>query len=276
MQIVDAHNHFWQYDPQEYAWISAEMAILRKDYLPGQLKAEMDRHGVQATVAVQARQSLEENHFLLDLAGKHSFIKGVVGWLDLQKEEVKEDLQAFSAYPAFKGLRHMIQSEEDDQFMLRPDFMRGIALLKDFDLTYDILIAEKQLPVTIQFVEAFPGQKFVLDHVAKPSIQAGRLEPWATHIRNLARHKNLYCKLSGLVTEADHEHWKEADIKPYLEVVFEAFGPQRLMFGSDWPVCLLAADYSRVLRLIQDYIGQLNSLEQEMVMGLNARNFYKL
>lgn len=276
MQIVDAHNHFWQYDPQEYAWISAEMAILRKDYLPGQLKAEMDRHGVQATVAVQGRQSLEENHFLLDLADKFPFIKGVVGWLDLQKEEVKEELQAFSAYPAFKGLRHMIQSEEDDQFMLRPDFMRGIAWLKEFDLTYDILIAEKQLPVTIKFVEAFPDQKFVLDHVAKPSIQSGRLEPWATHIRNLARNKNLYCKLSGLVTEADHEHWKEADIKPYLEVVFEAFGPQRLMFGSDWPVCLLAADYSRVLRLIQDYIGQLNSLEQEMVMGLNARNFYKL
>jgi L-fuconolactonase len=276
MQIIDAHNHFWQYDPREYAWMSAEMSILRKDYLPEQLKAQMDRHGVQATVAVQARQSLEENHFLLDLADKFPFIKGVVGWLDLQKEAVAEELRIFSAHPKFKGIRHMIQSEEDDRFMLQPDFMRGIALLKDFDLTYDILIAEKQLPVSIKFVEAFPDQKLVLDHLAKPSIRSGSLEPWSGHIRTLAQNKNLYCKLSGLVTEAKHRHWKEAEMKPYLDVVFEAFGPERLMFGSDWPVCLLAADYSRVLRLIQEYIGQLSSLEQEMVMGLNARNFYKL
>lgn len=276
MLIIDAHNHFWQYDPVGYNWIGDDISFLRHDFLPQHLQPILQEHGVSGSIAVQARQSLEENEFLLRLAADSSFIRGVVGWVDLAAGDVEEALQQLAQYQKFVGIRHMVQSEIDDRFLLRKDFNRGVGLLKEYNLAYDILIHEQQLPATIKFVGRFPDQKFVLDHLAKPRIAAGVIRPWEQHIRELAKNPQVFCKLSGLVTEANWKSWQEADILPYLDVVFEAFGPDRLMFGSDWPVCLIAADYERVLQLVTRYIAQSELADQEKIMGLNALKFYGL
>lgn len=276
MKIIDSHNHFWKYHPHEYAWISDDMSVLKKSFLPEDLQYIFNRNGVSSGIAVQARQNEEENKFLFDLADNYSFVEGVVGWIDLHAPDLEDQLQRFVAHPKAVGIRHMIQSEKDEWFMLNKTFLSGVKRLQDFGLAYDILISYEQLPVAVKFVEKLPGQKLVLDHIAKPPIWAGNPEPWKTHIFEIARHENLYCKISGLVTEADRQKWKEDDIKPYLDVVFEAFGADRLMFGSDWPVCLLAADYARVLQLIWNYIEQFSREEQEKILGLNTRNFYSL
>lgn len=276
MMIVDAHNHFWKYDAQQYSWISDEIAPLKNDFYPAALKLEMDKNDVHASVAIQARHNEFDTTFLLEQAEINPFILGVVGWLDLTRADVEQSLDWYVRFPKLVGLRHLIPDEADDQFMLRKDFMEGVALLKEYELTYDLLLTEQHLPQAIQFMENFPDQKMVLDHLAKPLIKAGKLEPWATYIKELAQHENLYCKLSGLVTEANWNNWQEADIYPYLDIVFEAFGPSRLMYGSDWPVCLLASNYTRVLKLIKDYITPLEAKEQERVMGLNAVQFYNL
>lgn len=276
MMIVDAHNHFWKYDAQQYSWISDEIAPLKNDFYPAALKLEMDKNDVHASVAIQARHNEFDTTFLLEQAEINPFILGVVGWLDLTRADVEQSLDWYVRFPKLVGLRHLIPDEADDQFMLRKDFMEGVALLKEYELAYDLLLTEQHLPQAIQFMENFPDQKMVLDHLAKPLIKAGKLEPWATYIKELAQHENLYCKLSGLVTEANWNNWQEADIYPYLDIVFEAFGPSRLMYGSDWPVCLLASNYTRVLKLIKDYIAPLEAKEQERVMGLNAVQFYNL
>ncbi len=276
MDRIDAHNHYWYYDAQEYSWIGEEQALLKRDFLPEDLLPELEKQGVVGTVAVQARERLEENRFLLELANKSEVVQGVVGWIDYNDDHFEEKLKAFAMNPKAVGLRHFIQSAPDETYMFREEFMRGIAALKRYGLTYDILIGHKQLPATLKFVELFPDQPFVLDHIAKPPIKAGLLEPWKTHIQQLALHPHVHCKLSGLVTEADWNHWREEDIEPYLEVVLEAFGSDRLMFGSDWPVCLLAAPYNRVLSLLERYIKQIPLEDQEKIMGRNARSFYKL
>jgi L-fuconolactonase len=274
--IIDSHQHFWHYDAARDSWISDDMAVLKRDFLPADLQKEFAVNGIEGSVAVQAAQSEAETEFLLAIAEKHAFVKGVVGWCDLRAVNLRERLEYFSQFGRLCGFRHVVQSEPDDNFLLRPEFLRGIALLKEFGFTYDILIYPKQLAAAIKFVEQFPEQPFVLDHLAKPFIKDGISEPWAAQIRELGRHANLYCKVSGMVTEAHWQDWQKAHFKAYLDVVFEAFGSHRIMFGSDWPVCLLAADYRQVKDILADYTSNFSSLERVNIFSLNARRFYKL
>jgi L-fuconolactonase len=273
---VDAHQHFWQYNPTEYGWIGPEMEILKKDCLPADLAPLLQAAGIRGTVAVQARQTLAETERLLELADRFPFIKGVVGWVDLRGPELRSQLERFCTHPKFRGVRHVVQDEPDDQFMLRQEFVNGIKLLAQFDLTYDILIFPKHLAAACELVRNFPHQPFVLDHIAKPFIKDGKIAPWDVDIRRLATFPNVFCKVSGMVTEADWQQWQPADFRPYLDVVFEAFGPRRIMFGSDWPVCTLAGTYAQVVKLISDYTGRLSETEQADVWGETAVRFYGL
>jgi len=273
---IDAHQHFWRYSPQGYEWINDAMSSLQRDFLPEDLKPELDRTGFEGTIAVQARQTLEETRWLLQLAEAAPFVLGVVGWTDLRSAEVRMQLSEFCGNPKFVGVRHIVQSETDDRFLLQPEFLRGIALLEEFDLTYDILVYPRHLPVATEFLKHFPRQRFVLDHLAKPLIKSSSVEPWRTHIRELAQHPNVGCKLSGLVTEADWKNWKSADIKPYLDVAFESFGPDRLMIGSDWPVCTVAGSYARVTNIVIEYLDGYPESVQNAVLGGNAARFWRL
>jgi L-fuconolactonase len=273
---IDAHQHFWVYDPDEYGWIDDTMVSLRQDFLPADLKPELESAGFQGCVAVQARQSLEETQRLLALAERAPFILGVVGWVDLRSPQVRSELEKFSANPKLVGIRHIVQSELDDRFLLQPDFLRGIAVLEEFDLAYDILIYPRHLPVAAEFVQRFPRQRFVLDHLAKPPIKSGDLESWARGIRELSRYPNVFAKLSGLVTEADWKNWKPEDITPHLDIAFECFGPSRLMIGSDWPVCTVSASYASVMGIVMDYLSQSPSDVRDAVVGGNAQRFWRL
>ncbi|HET6426748.1 MAG TPA: amidohydrolase family protein [Planctomycetaceae bacterium] len=270
---LDAHQHFWRYDPVQYPWVPPQSALAR-DWLPRDLVALQQPLGLDGSIAVQARQSLAESDWLLGLADADDRIQGVVGWVDLQSEAVEADLARLARHPKFVGVRHVVQDEPDDRFLLRPEFLRGVKALKHFRLTYDILIYPKQLPAAIEFVQYFPEQPFVLDHIAKPLIRAGLLSPWDQQIRDLARFPNVMCKLSGMVTEADHQHWKPDDFRRYLDVVVDAFGPQRLMWGSDWPVCLLAGSYEQVWRLVDDYIAGWSVEDRQALFGGNCARFY--
>jgi len=276
MQKIDAHQHFWRYDAETDGWITDEMKVLRRDFMPPDLKKELERNAFDGCVAVQADQSEAETQFLLDLSGEYPFIKGVVGWLDIRAKNFEQRLEHFAANPELKGLRHIVQDAPDDRFLLQPSFIEGVRLLADYDLTYDILIYERQLPAAVEFARQLPGQRLVLDHIGKPVMDKGPTGRWKEGIRALAEHPDTYCKLSGLVTEADWQQWKPDDFKPFLDVVFEAFGPERLMFGSDWPVCTLAASYSEVVGIVTEYIQALSDQEQQMIMGGNARAFYDL
>jgi len=273
--LIDAHQHFWHYDPVRDAWITDEMSVLRRDFLPEDLKPLVDAQGVQGTVAVQADQSETETQFLLQVAEDNLFVCGVVGWVDLLAPNLEERLEYFSQFERLCGFRHIAQAEADD-FLARADVARGIGKLSEFDFTYDILVYHRQLPAAVALVEKLPESRFVVDHLAKPPIKEGKTEPWATHMRELARHPNVWCKVSGMATEADWAHWRQEDIRPYLDVVFEAFGPDRLMFGSDWPVCLLAADYREVWGLVDDYVSQFPASDRSMLFGNNAASFYGL
>jgi L-fuconolactonase len=276
MMKLDAHQHFWRYTPEEYGWIGSNMEILKNDHLPANLALLTRAAGIEGTVAVQARQTLAETEWLLDLADQYSLIKGAVGWVDLRSPELRDQLERFADHPKFCGVRHVVQDEPDDQFMLREDFIRGIGLLAEFDLTYDILIFPRHLPVACALVEKFPGQPFVLDHIAKPFIKDGKVGPWNADLRRLAAFPNVFCKVSGMVTEADWQAWQPADFQPYLDVVFEAFGPERIMFGSDWPVCTVAASYAAVVGIVADYVQPLSQAEQASVWGETAKKFYGL
>ena len=273
---IDAHQHFWRYEPKEYGWIDDSMAALRRDFLPADLKPELERSGFQGCVAVQARSTVEETRWLLDLAEQASFILGVVGWVDLRSPHLQSELGSFKGKAKLVGVRHVVQDEPDERFLLQPDFLRGIAMLEEFDLAYDILIYTKHLPVAAEFVKRFPRQRFVLDHLAKPPIKSGTLEPWTRDIRALAAFPNVYCKVSGMVTEADWRAQKPADMRPYLDVVFDCFGVNRLMIGSDWPVCTVAGTYSRVMDLVKNYVGKRSSEEKDAVLGGNAAKFWRL
>jgi len=276
MMRIDAHQHFWVYDQREYAWIDDSMASLRRDFLPNDLKIELGRKGFQGSVAVQARQTLEETRWLLELATDASFILGVVGWVDLRSSNIRSQLEAFAGNPKLVGVRHIVQGEPNDRFLLQPEFLRGISLLEEFDLAYDLLIYPKHLPVAAEFVRRFPRQRFVLDHLAKPPIKSGSLRPWERGMRELGALPNVFCKLSGLVTEADWQNWKPEHIAPYMDVAFETFGPLRLMIGSDWPVCTLAASYPRAIDLVESYLSQHATEVQEAALGGNAQQFWKL
>ena len=273
---IDSHQHFWVYDAGQYPWMTDELSALRSDHLPGDLQAELDQVGLDGSVAVQARQSLEESRWLLELADQHGSIRGVVGWVDLQSDAVDEQLAEFASHPKFVGVRHVVQDEPDDQFMLRPEFIRGISKLQAHGLRYDILIFPRQLPAAIELVKQFPDQPFVLDHIAKPLIKAGTVMPWGEQIRELARFENVTCKVSGMITEADWEGWAPGDFRPYLDIVFEAFGEDRLMYGSDWPVCRLAGEYGRVYQLAEEYVSQFSSEAAAKFFGGVAAAFYGL
>jgi L-fuconolactonase len=275
---IDAHQHFWRYDAKEYGWIDDSMAVLQRDFLPDEAKREMTRVGVDACIAVQARQTPEETRFLLALADGHPSIAGVVGWVDLQAEDVRRQLESVAGHPRLVGVRHIVQSESDDRFLLRPAFCRGIGLLEEFGLAYDILIYSRHLSVAAEFVSRFPRQRFVLDHAAKPSIGSGEIDEWAQGIRRLAGFANVWCKLSGLVTEADWQRWTAGQIRPYIDVVFDCFGPNRIMIGSDWPVCTVAGSYARTMTLALDYVSgsNLTDAERDGVLGGNAQRFWRL
>jgi L-fuconolactonase len=276
MPRIEAHQHFWRYSPQTHGWIEDHMAVLKRDFLPADLEPLLLSHGYTGCVAVQAQQTVEETVWLLDLADQHPFIKGVVGWVDLRSPDVGGELARLAPRKKLKGIRHIVQGEPDDRFMLGAEFQRGIAALAAHGLSYDILVYPRQLPAAIELATRFPQQAFVLDHIAKPEMKAGLREPWAGHLGLLAAHQNVSCKLSGLVTEANWARWKPEDIVPYLDVVSEAFGPERLMIGSDWPVCTLAADYGRTMDLVESYLARLPAGAAEAVLGDNASRFYRL
>ena len=270
---LDAHQHFWSYDAAQYPWIPPG-SPLHRSWLTDDLAVLQKPLGFDGSIAVQARQVVEESDWLLGLADQHETVKGVVGWVDLRADRVEADLERLAQHPKFVGVRHVVQEETDDDFMLGREFQRGISKLHSHGLTYDLLIFPKQLEAAIQLAENFPAQPFVLDHIAKPPIKAGTIEPWAKQIRRLAHLPNVDCKVSGMLTEADHQAWKPEQFRPYLDVVFEAFGPARLMYGSDWPVCLFAGSYEQSFRLVDDYTRSLTDAERAGLFGGNAAAFY--
>lgn len=274
--VIDAHQHFWQYEPVRDAWIDESMQVIRRDFLPEHLAPVLEDNGVHGCVAVQADQSVDETAFLLSLAEKHDIIKGVVGWIDLRADNINEQLLQYAAHPKLKGFRHIVQGEKDNRFILGEHFCRGIKALAQHQFTYDILVYPKQLPAVEEFVLQFPEQALIIDHLAKPDIKAGELAAWAAHMRRIAQSPHVYCKLSGLVTEADWQQWEPAHFRPFMEVALEAFGANRLLYGSDWPVCLLAAEYHEVKGIVTDFISTLSTTEQNQIMGGNALSFYHL
>lgn len=272
---IDSHQHFWKYDPIRDSWIDDSMETIRRDFFPDDLEGSLEQNGIDGCVAVQADQTEEETEFLLQLASENNFIKGVVGWVDLCASNISERLGHFSKNPYFKGVRHILQAEHND-FMLQKSFQHGIEQLKQFDLSYDILVFPNQLKNSIALVERFPEQRFVLDHLGKPNIKDGEMDNWKADIEALAKHPNVYCKLSGMVTEADWNNWKPHDIYPYIDEIINAFDTNRIMYGSDWPVCLLAGKYDEVFGIVKEYIGHLTKDEQNNILGGAATSFYKL
>lgn len=271
---IDAHQHFWEYDPEDYPWITEQLGLLRRSFLPPDLIPELVKFGLDGSIAVQARQTLEESRWLLKLAEANPSILGVVGWVELCSNHIDDQLAEFAKHPLFVGVRHVVQDEPDDNFMLRDDFQNGISKLNALGLTYDILVFPKQLPAAIELVQKFPDQPFVVDHIAKPLIRDKVLTPWDDQMRQLASFPNVCCKVSGMVTEATWKDWSPEDMKPYLDIIFEAFGPNRLMFGTDWPVCLLAGEYPEVYDLVHTYMQSLSDEERAAVQGGNAAKFY--
>lgn len=273
---VDAHQHFWKFDPARDQWISDDMKILRRNFMPDDLAPLLDQNLIGGCVAVQADQSEDETHFLLDLAGRFDFIKGVVGWVDLCAENIEERLEYFSSFGKLKGFRHLIQEEPDSDFMLRPDFCNGVSRLRKYGFTYDVLIQQTQLPPVQKFIGRFPDQPFVIDHLAKPLIRSGDIKEWTKEIKKLAAFSNVYCKLSGMVTEGDLANWKLSDFRPYIDTVVDSFGIDRVMFGSDWPVCLLGASYQQCCLILEENTLDLNPGEKDKLWGQTASTFYGL
>jgi L-fuconolactonase len=273
---IDSHQHFWIFNQSEYDWIDDSMINIRRDFLPGHLATELGKLGFDGSIAVQARQSLEETEWLLHLAESNPIIKGVVGWVDLQSVDVYSQLEKYSRHTRFVGVRHVVQDEAYDDFILRENFNRGISYLKEFNLTYDILVFPKQLPYAVRFIEKHPDLTFVLDHIAKPFIKKGLLSPWKEDIQRISLFPNVFCKVSGMVTEADWHNWKPDDFKPYLDVIVNSFGTDRVMIGSDWPVCLVAGEYSKVMNIVLDYISGFSEEDKSKISGINCIKAYRI
>ena len=276
MLRIDSHQHFWKYDPVRYDWIDDSMSVIQKDFLPKDLEPILKANGFDGCITVQSHQSEQENEFQLANADSHSFIKGVVGWVDLQSPKTEERLDYYQQFEKLKGFRHILQGESQRDFMLRPAFLNGISLLEKYGYTYDILILPDQLKYTAEFVAQFPDQRFVIDHIAKPNIKQQELKEWEKGIKAIAAFENVYCKVSGMVTEADWENWQPADFNNYLEVVTNSFGTSRLMYGSDWPDCKVAADYGQVVNIVKDYFSDFSQTEQQAFFGGNAIEFYNI
>ena len=272
---IDAHQHFWIYDQRRDSWMNDDMRLIRKDFLPQDLFPLLQQNNIDGCIAVQADQSADETDFLLQLADENDFIKAVVGWIDLPAANIEEQLEKYLSYKKLKGFRHIVQ-DEPENFLLREDFCRGISLLKNYQFTYDILVYSSQLPTVLRFIELFPDQRFVIDHIGKPHIKNGKNEQWKNEMKQIAKHPNIYCKLSGIVTEADWKSWTVADFQPYIAIVLENFGTERVMFGSDWPVCLLAASYTRCCQILEQNTMQLNEEEKRKLWGENAIRFYNM
>jgi L-fuconolactonase len=273
---IDAHQHFWQFDPVRDAWINEDMQAIRRNFMPQDLWPTLQQHGFDGCVVVQSDQQEEENTFQLSNAAGNPFIKGVVGWTNLMDPQVEDRLQCYSQHEKMKGFRHVLQGEPMRDYMLQPAFKQGIGLLAKYGFTYDILVFPDQLPFVETFVSAFPNQPFVIDHLAKPYIKDQSIDTWKQQMQAIARHPNVYCKVSGMVTEADWQRWKKEDFRPYLDVVTEAFGIDRLLYGSDWPVCLVAASYAQMLDIVTTYFASCSPAEQALFFGGNACRFYHL
>lgn len=275
MKIIDTHQHFWKYNSTDFGWVTDDMQVLRKDYLPDELEVILKNNQVNGCIAVQADQSETETNFLLELAASNSFISGVVGWIDLRNPFLDERLQHYNQFPKLKGFRHILQSEEP-AFMLQDDFLNGINLLQKYNFTYDILIYPKHLAAALELAKQFPQQSFVIDHMAKPNVNHKEIHEWEKGIRAISNCTNVYCKLSGLVTEANWQTWTNQDLLPYINIIVQAFGIDRIMFGSDWPVCLLASSYDRWLSVVKDFFSEYTIADQEKIFSQNAINFYHL
>lgn len=276
MKRIDSHQHFWKYNPAEHTWMTDAMQVLKQDFMPADLGPLLNQIGFDGCIAVQARQLIEETNWLLKLSDENDFIKGVVGWIDLRSPNISEVLSGYVNQKKLVGVRHVVHDEADDNFMLQPAFQNGIAALKEFNLTYDLLLFPKHIPVALQLVEKFPEQPFVLDHSAKPFINKKEMSPWKEDLKELAKHPNVFCKLSGMVTEAKWNDWKEDDFKQYLDIVTESFGTNRIMIGSDWPVCTLSGNYSSTMHIVINFANQFSKEINDGILGGNCINFYKI
>ncbi|MET0637865.1 MAG: amidohydrolase family protein [Chitinophagaceae bacterium] len=276
MRIIDTHQHFWKFDPVRDNWITDKMHVIQRDFMPADLLPVLQENGVSSCITVQSNQSKAENEFQLANASENNFIAGVVGWVDLQSADIEEQLNELSSFKKMKGFRHVLQGERQRDFMLRSEFKKGIALLNKFNFTYDILVFTDQLKYTTEFVSQFPDQRFVIDHLAKPDIKNGDSDNWKKDIVELAKYENVYCKISGMITEADWESWSYKDLVPYLDIIVQSFGTNRIMFGSDWPVCLVAGTHQQVLGVVQRYFSTFSRMEQELFFSGNAIRFYNL
>lgn len=274
--IIDAHQHFWNYDRARHGWIDDRMSAIQRDFLPAELKSIYNQHHIDGCVAVQVEQDESENDYFLNLATQYHFIRGIVGWIDLRSRNIEERLDNYRHIPLMKGFRHIVQGEQDPRFMLGDDFCRGVAALGRHQFTYDILVYHHQLPQVTAFIKKFPEQPFIIDHLAKPAIAKGDIDEWRKHMKTIAGYPQVYCKVSGLVTEADWKTWTYNDLAPYLDTVLGAFGPSRLVYGSDWPVCLVAASYERQYSVVREMIASLSASEKAAILGENAIRFYHL
>ncbi len=272
---IDSHQHFWKYNAVNHAWIDDDMKLIRKDFLPGDLAPLLKSNGFDGCVSVQADQHEGENEFLLSLAKENSYIKGIVGWVDLKGDDLNERLEYWKSHALIKGFRHVVQGEPKG-FLSDPRFVKGVNALAKFGFTYDLLVYHHQLEEALSFVSKLDDVKIVVDHIAKPSIRTGEKTHWELDMAALSTFKNVSCKISGMVTEANWRSWKKEDFFPYLDEVFESFGADRIMYGSDWPVCLVAAQYEEQLEIVSTYMNALTSHEKEMIMGGNATKFYNL
>jgi L-fuconolactonase len=276
MEKIDAHQHFWIYEKERHAWINDEMQLIQKDFMPDDLRPVLQENNIDGCVLVQVDQNEEENIFQLNNADRNDFIKGIIGWVDLQSSTVEERLEHYQQFKKMKGFRHILQGEEDRALMLKPAFKNGIGLLNKYNYSYDILIYPDQLQYAYELAKSFPDQRFVIDHLAKPFIKDQKIEEWQRDIKHFKQCENVYCKISGMVTEADWLNWQQNDFVPYIDVVVETFGTKRIMFGSDWPVCLVAASYEKMIGIVQEYFSSFCKDEQNDFFGNNAIKFYNL
>jgi L-fucono-1,5-lactonase len=276
MKIIDTHQHFWKYNNEDFGWINDDMSVIKRDFLPADLYPILQKNNVEGCVAIQVNQTEEENNFFLNLADEFDFIKGVVGWVDLMADDIEDKLSYWHQYKKIKGFRHILQGEKDRAFMLKPAFKDGINCLSKYNFTYDILIYPDQLIYALALAVRFPNQKFVIDHIAKPYIKSGEIEQWKKDIEAFKICQNVYCKISGMVTEANWNDHSLQTFTPYLDVITETFGTKKIMFGSDWPVCLVAASYNEVLQIAKDYFSSFSLSEQEDIFSNNTIGFYNL
>jgi len=276
MLRIDSHQHFWNFDPEKFGWITEEMSLIKRDFLPADLKPILQKNNFDGCIVVQVDQSEKENDFLLNLAQQNDLIKGIVGWIDFQAENIEERLAYYKQFKKLKGFRHILQGEKKRDLMLVPEFKRGISLLNKYGFTYDILIFPDQLVFAEELIKEFPEQKFVIDHLAKPNIKDGKTEEWKKDMQAIGNFENVYCKISGMVTEADWKNWMTKDFFPYLDTVINSFGSNKIMYGSDWPVCLVAASYEQALNIVREYFSSFSKNEQDLFFGGNAVKFYNL